>query len=94
MNKYELLVILSAQPEDAANDALVEKVQKVVESKGVKVESVDKWGVKKYAYKINYKDEGNYVLYNVEADGTKLSEVQKLLNITDGVVRAMFTKKA
>ena len=93
MNKYELLVILSAQADDAQNDALVEKVQSIVESKGIKVESVDKWGVKKFAYKINYKDEGVYVLFNVEADGTTLAETQKLLNITDNVVRAMFSKK-
>jgi small subunit ribosomal protein S6 len=93
MNKYELLVILSAQADDAANDALVEKVQSIIESKGIKVESVDKWGVKKFAYKINYKDEGVYVLFNVEADGACLAETQKLLNITDNVVRAMFSKK-
>ena len=93
MNKYELLVILSAQADDAQNDALVEKVQSIVESKGIKVESVDKWGLKKFAYKINYKDEGVYVLFNVEADGTTLAETQKLLNITDNVVRAMFSKK-
>ena len=93
MNKYELLVILSAQADDAANDALVEKVQSIIESKGIKVESVDKWGVKKFAYKINYKDEGVYVLFNVEADGACLAETQKLLNITDNVVRVMFSKK-
>ena len=50
-------------------------------------------GVKKYAYKINYKDEGVYVLFNIEAEGKVLKDVQKLLNITDNVVRAMFIKK-
>ncbi len=93
MNKYELLVVLSAQAEDAQNEALIEKVKSIVESKGIAIESVDKWGVKKYAYKINYKDEGVYVLFNIEAEGKVLKDVQKLLNITDNVVRAMFIKK-
>lgn len=93
MNKYELLVILSAQQDDAANDALVEKVKGILVSKGVNVESVDKWGVRKYAYKINFKDEGFYVLFNIEADGKVIADVQKLLNITDNVVRAMFERK-
>ena len=93
MNKYELLVVLSAQPEEAENNALVEKVKAIIESKGVKVVSVDNWGVKKYAYKINYKEEGVYVLYSVEANGNELAELQKLLNITPNVVRAMFEKK-
>lgn len=93
MNKYDLLVILSAQAEDAANDALVEKVSGILTSKGVAVESVDKLGVKKYAYKINYKEEGYYVIYHVEADGKVVADVQKLLNITENVVRAMFERK-
>ncbi len=93
MNKYELLVILSAQQDDAANDALIEKVKAILANKGVNVESVDKWGVKKYAYKINFKDEGLYVLFNIEADGKIIADVQKLLNITDNVVRAMFERK-
>ena len=93
MNKYELLVILSAQQDDAANDALIEKVKAILANKGVNVESVDKWGVKKYAYKINFKDEGLYVLFNIEAEGKIIADVQKLLNITDNVVRAMFERK-
>ena len=43
MNKYELLVVLSAQAEDAQNEALIEKVKSIVESKGIAIESVDKW---------------------------------------------------
>lgn len=93
MNKYELLVILSAQQDDASNDALIEKVKGILTSKGINIESVDKWGVKKYAYKIDYKDEGVYVLFNISADGKIIADVQKLLNITDNVVRAMFERK-
>lgn len=93
MNKYELLVVLSAQVDDAANAALLDKVKGILEAKGIKIESVDNWGVKKYAYKINYKEEGTYVIFNIEADKAILAETQKLLNITDNVVRAMFSKK-
>lgn len=93
MNKYELLVILSAEADDATKDALVSKIQSLIETKGGKVESVDKWGVRKYAYPINYKKEGYYVLFNVEANANVPAEVEKQLNITDNVVRLMFVKK-
>ena len=93
MNKYELLVILSAEADDATKDALVSKIQSLIETKGGKVESVDKWGVRKYAYPINYKKEGYYVLFNVEANAQVPAEVEKQLNITDNVVRLMFVKK-
>ena len=37
MNKYELLVVLSAQVDDAANAALLDKVKGILESKGIKI---------------------------------------------------------
>lgn len=93
MNKYELLVILSAEADDATKEALISKIQSLIETKGGKVESVDKWGNRKYAYPINYKKEGYYVLFNLEANAEIPAEVEKQLNITDNVVRLMFVRK-
>ena len=93
MNKYELLLILSASNEEGDRDALIEKVSKILEAKGANIVNVDKWGNKKLAYPINYKDTGYYVLMNIEAEANVPAEVQLQLNITADVVRAMFVKK-
>ena len=93
MNKYELLLILSASNEDGDKDALIEKVSKLVEAKGGVITSVDKWGNKKLAYPINFKNDGYYVLMNLEAPANAPQEVQKQLNITQDVYRAMFVRK-
>ena len=93
MNKYELHLILSASSEDGDRDALIEKVSKMLEAKGATITSVDKWGNKKLAYPINFKNEGFYVLMNIEAEANVPQEVQKQLNITTDVYRAMFVRK-
>ena len=93
MNKYELLLILSASNEEGDRDAVLDKVTKLLEAKGATIESVDKWGNKKLAYPINYKDTGYYVLMNIEAEANVPAEVQLQLNITADVVRAMFVRK-
>ena len=93
MNKYELLLILSASNEDGDKDALLEKVTKLLEAKGATITSVDKWGNKKLAYPINFKNDGYYVLMNIEAAANVPAEVQKQLNITQDVYRAMFVRK-
>ena len=93
MNKYELLMILSASNEEGDRDALIEKVSKMLEAKGAVVTSVDKWGNKKLAYPINFKTDGYYVLMNLEAPANAPQEVQKQLNITQDVYRAMFVRK-
>lgn len=93
MNKYELMYIISADASEADRDALVEKFKAFVEAKGGVVTGVDKLGMKKFAYKINFKTEGFYVLMNFEAPNTLVKEMNSLMNITDLVVRQMFVRK-
>ncbi len=93
MNKYELMVILSNNLADEAKEALVNKVNGLLESNGAKVESIEKVGTKKYAYAINFKNEGYYVLYNIECEANVPNQVQKQLLLIEDVVRSMFVKK-
>ena len=93
MNKYELLLILSASNEEGDKDALLEKVTKLLEAKGAQITSVDKWGNKKLAYPINFKHDGYYALVNFEAPANVPAEVQRQLNIMTDVYRAMFVRK-
>ena len=93
MNKYEVLYILDAKIDDAAKDAHIEKVKGVVESAGGAVENVDKWGVKKLAYEINFKSEGYYVLMNFTANADLPQELERQMRITDEVMRFIVVKK-
>ena len=47
----------------------------------------DWWGKRRFAYPINKKEDGYYVVYNVEAPGGALNEVERTLRIADEVVR-------
>lgn len=93
MNKYELMVILSNKLDDEAKENLIKKISSLIEANEGTVESVDKIGVKKYAYKINYTSEGYYVLMNIECNALVPNLVQKQLNLIEDVVRSMFVKK-
>lgn len=93
MNKYELMYIISADANDEQRDALIEKFKAFVEARGGVVSGVDKLGMKKFAYKINFKTEGFYVLMNFEAPADTVKEMNNLMNITDLVVRQMFVRK-
>ena len=93
MNKYELLLILSASNEEGDRDAILEKISKLLESKGATITNVDKWGNKKLAYPINFKTDGYFALVNFEAPANVPAQVQLQLNIMTDVYRAMFVKK-
>ena len=93
MNSYELLYIIDNDLSDEAKENLVAKVSAVVTDNGGTVDGVDKWGTRKLAYPINYKSEGYYVLVNFTAPATLPTEVERVLRITDGVVRFLVVKK-
>lgn len=93
MKNYEMLYIINASLTDEQKAALVEKVSSVLEANGATELNVDKWGVKKYAYPINYTTEGYYCLVTFKADVNAIKPISDLLNITENVVRHMIVAK-
>ena len=93
MNNYELLYIINNDLADEAKEALIAKLNGVVTENGGSVESVEKWGTKKLAYPLNFKNEGYYVLVNFAAEATLPSELERIMRINDDVVRFMVVKK-
>ncbi len=93
MNKYEVLYILNASLDDAAKEEIIEKFKAVVVNAGGEVESVDKWGVKKLAYEINFKSEGYYTLMNFTAPAQLVAELERQMRISDDVMRFITVKK-
>ena len=91
--KYELLYIISQEANDEQKEALINKFSKMVESKGGNVLSLEKIGMKKFAYPINFKTEGYYVLTTIETTPAVVDEMNKLMNITEHIVRQMFVRK-
>ncbi len=93
MNKYELLYIISSDVAEEQREELIKKFASYVENKKGTVEGIDKWGMKKFAYPINFKNEGFYVLMNVSMNPEDVDAMAKLMNITEGIVRQMFVRK-
>ena len=93
MRKYEMLYVLDAAKTDEEKDALVAKFEELVKTNGGSVESIDKWGVKKLAYEIDYKTEGYYVLMTFEAEPSFIKELDRVAGITESVIRRLITVK-
>ena len=93
MNSYELLYILNNELADEAKEQVIEKLNAVVTANGGTIDNVDKWGTRRLAYPINYKNEGYYVLVNFTAPATLPDELERVMRITDSVIRFMTVKK-
>ncbi|MEG1529424.1 MAG: 30S ribosomal protein S6 [Clostridia bacterium] len=93
MNKYEILYIIRCDIDDDQTAKVVEKYEALVGTIGGTVESLDKWGLKKFAYEINKQTEGYYVLMNVVCSQEAEAEIDRQMGIDEHVVRKMIIKK-
>ncbi len=91
-NSYETMIVYSvANGEDAAKE-LVEKFKAMIEEAGT-LEGVDEWGKRKLAYPINDEPEGFYALYHYQCAPEFPAELDRVVKITDGVLRSLIIKK-
>lgn len=90
--KYEALVVLNTKGGEDEVKSLVEKITNRI-AKHATVDKVDEWGKRRLAYPINYETEGYYVLWDFTAEPTFPAELDRVLKITDGILRSLITLK-
>ena len=88
--KYEVLYIIDPAQGEEGIAALVEKFKAMVEAEGT-LSGIDEWGKRRLAYPINDLTEGYYVLMNMETNPAFPAELERVMKITDGVIRCMTT---
>ena len=88
--KYEAVVVLSLKNGEEAVKELVAKFSGLIKENAENVE-VDEWGKRKLAYDINYESEGYYVVYKFDSKPDFPAEFERIINITDGVLRSRVT---
>ena len=88
--KYEAVVVFSLKNGEDAVKALVSKFSYLIKEHGTLVD-VDEWGNRKLAYEINYETDGYYVVYSFDSKPDFPAEFERIINITDGVLRSLVT---
>ena len=92
VNKYETIFVLDTALSEEETAALQEKFTSLIAGAG-EVESVDVWGKRRLAYPIDYKTEGYYVLVNFKSSPEFPKELERVYNITEGVLRSIVVRR-
>ena len=90
--KYETIFVIDSTLSDEATAGLVEKFKTLVEQNATLGE-VNEWGKRRLAYPINDLNEGHYVLMTFTAAPELPAELDRVLKITEGVMRSMIICK-
>ena len=88
--KYEVMYIIDANKTEEETAAIVERFKTLIEANGT-VDELEEMGKRKLAYEINYKSEGYYVLVKFTSAPEFPAELDRVLGITDGVIRSLIT---
>ena len=92
-DNYELVYIVDPAVGEEAIAATVEKFKALAEQHGCSAVEVEEWGKRRLAYAIDYKTEGHYVLMSFTSDPAFPKELDRILGITDGILRSMIVCK-
>ncbi len=87
MRAYELMVIFDSGLDDLAIDDQVKSVTTQIGTRGGAVAATDRGGRRRFAYEIDHRTEGYYVVWELTADGADLEALERSLRLADEVVR-------
>ena len=91
INSYESLFIVDVTKGDEVTDATVNKFLSLIEA-NAEVVDVAKWGKRRLAYPINDMPEGYYVVATFKSEPSFPSELERLFNIDETIMRSMAIK--
>ena len=88
MAKYETMMVTTANLDEEASNALINKFKILIAANGT-IDSVDDWGKKRLAYPINDETEGVYTVINFTSEPSFPAELDRVYKITEGVMRSL-----
>jgi small subunit ribosomal protein S6 len=81
------MLILSAEADESVVSTAVDRIAKVLSESGGEVSNIDRWGRRRFAYELQHQTEGYYVVVNFTAEPTIQSELERVLNLADEIIR-------
>jgi len=88
--KYEVMYIINPSVGEEGIASIVEKFKTLIEANGT-IDEMEEMGKRKLAYEINYISEGYYVLVKFTSGPEFPAELDRILGITEGVIRSLIT---
>jgi small subunit ribosomal protein S6 len=81
------MIILDAALEDDQIQAVIGRSTEVVTANGGNPGRVEKWGKRRFAYELNHRWEGYYILLEASAEPAAMAALERTLTLADEVLR-------
>ena len=89
MRKYEAIIILNPNLSSKV-DIFLKDFEKLLKDNSFNILKTEDIGRRQLAYSINNHNKGHYLLFNIEGDSLKLSEVENKIKYNETIIRYLF----
>jgi small subunit ribosomal protein S6 len=87
MRPYEVMAIFEASTEPTVIQGELDRALETIRSAGGTPGAIDRWGRRAFAYEVNHKREGYYVVVEFTGEPETVAALDRMLHLTDEVVR-------
>ena len=87
MRPYEVMVIFESSTDAQLIQTELDRFLEVIRSNEGTVGAIDRWGRRPFAYEVNHKREGYYVLVGFAGTPATVAELDRQLGLADVVLR-------
>ena len=86
---YEVIFIVDPDTQEEEMTKLTQNLSGVVTDQGGTITRNEVLGRRQLAYRIGRKNEGVYVLFEVEGTGSEIAELERRMRVNDAIMRYM-----
>lgn len=92
MANYESVLIARQDLGASQVSSIVSDLSNIIKKEGGEVVRVDNWGLKNLAYRIKKNRKGHYVVLNISAPASAISEYERIMRFNEDIIRYMTVK--
>ena len=87
MSYYESVFIARQDISSTQVEQLIEQFAEIVATGGGEVKKREYWGLRSLAYRIKKNRKGHYVLFNLDAPASAVTEMERLMCLNEDILR-------
>ena len=90
---YELGFILHPEVNEEQSNAILERIQQIVNNHDGQVVRINQWGRRRLAYPIQHQRDGFYVFFDMILTPETVSELDRNLKVTEEILRHIIIRR-
>ena len=86
---YEAMFLVDSAQAGSDWDGILATIKSILQKAEAEIVSLKKWADRKLAYKINHKTKGTYILCYFRADGKRIAEIERDVQLSERIMRVL-----